>query len=197
MPDAADGGDDGQPSPAPRVVLVTGGSRGIGLAVARRFQALGDHVAVTYNSSPPPDGLFGVQCDVTDGAQVDAAFTTIEERFGHAVEVLVLTDRNLPDDPAEMLAGLISVSDPAGAAVPTLVAEVGRVGQDNEEPTPSFVGSVRGDGRLRDEVSTVDNAETLLGWIAAVFGLEAGRDGSVGHYGFREGADEAIPERRP
>ncbi|MGB1502370.1 MAG: SDR family NAD(P)-dependent oxidoreductase, partial [Ilumatobacteraceae bacterium] len=48
-----------------RVVLVTGGSRGIGLAIARRFAELGDHVAVTYNSSPPPEGLFGVKCDVT------------------------------------------------------------------------------------------------------------------------------------
>ncbi|MGA1571573.1 MAG: SDR family NAD(P)-dependent oxidoreductase, partial [Ilumatobacteraceae bacterium] len=48
-----------------RVVLVTGGSRGIGLAIARRFAELGDNVAVTYNSSPPPDGLFGVKSDVT------------------------------------------------------------------------------------------------------------------------------------
>lgn len=71
-----------------RVVLVTGGSRGIGLACARRFAALGDHVAVTYNSSPPPDGLFGVKCDVTDAAQVDAAFSAIEEKFG-PVEILV------------------------------------------------------------------------------------------------------------
>lgn len=71
-----------------RVVLVTGGSRGIGLACARRFAALGDHVAVTYNSSPPPDGLFGVKCDVTDAAQVDAAFREIEEKFG-PVEILV------------------------------------------------------------------------------------------------------------
>jgi len=71
-----------------RVVLVTGGSRGIGLACARRFAALGDRVAVTYNSSPPPDGLFGVRCDVTDAAQVDAAFKEIEEKFG-PVEILV------------------------------------------------------------------------------------------------------------
>ncbi|MEZ5274682.1 MAG: SDR family NAD(P)-dependent oxidoreductase, partial [Ilumatobacteraceae bacterium] len=72
----------------PRVVLVTGGSRGIGLACARRFAALGDHVAVTYNSSPPPDGLFGVQCDVTSGESVDAAFKAVEAQFG-PVEVLV------------------------------------------------------------------------------------------------------------
>jgi NAD(P)-dependent dehydrogenase (short-subunit alcohol dehydrogenase family) len=71
-----------------RVVLVTGGSRGIGLAVARRFAALGDSVAVTYNSSPPPDGLFGVRCDVTSTEQVDAAFKAVEEKFG-PVEVLV------------------------------------------------------------------------------------------------------------
>ena len=83
--------DDVIATPAPRVVLVTGGSRGIGLACARRFAALGDHVAVTYHSSPPPDGLFGVQCDVTDTAQVDAAFTAVEAEFGGPVEVLVST----------------------------------------------------------------------------------------------------------
>jgi NAD(P)-dependent dehydrogenase (short-subunit alcohol dehydrogenase family) len=73
----------------PRVVLVTGGSRGIGLACAERFRALGDRVAVTFNSSPPPDELFAVKCDVTDGAQVDAAFAAIEQEFGGPVEVLV------------------------------------------------------------------------------------------------------------
>ena len=77
------------PATAGRVVLVTGGSRGIGLACARRFAAAGDRVAVTYNSSPPPEGLFGVQCDVTDSGQVDAAFASVEEHFGGTVEVLV------------------------------------------------------------------------------------------------------------
>ncbi len=71
-----------------RVVLVTGGSRGIGLACAGRIAALGDRVAVTYNSSPPPDGLLGVKCDVTSAADVDAAFSAIEAEFG-PVEVLV------------------------------------------------------------------------------------------------------------
>jgi 3-oxoacyl-[acyl-carrier protein] reductase len=72
-----------------RTVLVTGGSRGIGLAIARQFAADGDNVAVTYNSSPPPDGLFGVQCDVTSPDDVERAFTEIEEHFGGPVEVLV------------------------------------------------------------------------------------------------------------
>ena len=71
-----------------RVVLVTGGSRGIGLACARRFAALGDQVAVTYNSSPPPEGLFGIKCDVTSTEEVDAAFKAVEEKFG-PVEILV------------------------------------------------------------------------------------------------------------
>jgi 3-oxoacyl-[acyl-carrier protein] reductase len=69
-------------------VLITGGSRGIGLACARHFAELGDNVAVTYNSSPPPPEFFGVRCDVTDTAQVDAAFTAVEAHFG-PVQVLV------------------------------------------------------------------------------------------------------------
>ena len=71
-----------------RVVLITGGSRGIGLACAQRFAQLGDKVAVTYNSSPPPPEFFGVKCDVTDTAQVDAAFKAVEEHFG-PVEILI------------------------------------------------------------------------------------------------------------
>lgn len=71
-----------------RVVLITGGSRGIGLACAQRFAALGDKVAVTYNSSPPPPEFFGVKCDVTNADDVDAAFIAVEEHFG-PVEILV------------------------------------------------------------------------------------------------------------
>jgi 3-oxoacyl-[acyl-carrier protein] reductase len=72
-----------------RIVLVTGGSRGIGLACAERFAEAGDSVAVTYNSSPPPEGFFGVKCDVTSTEDVDAAFAAIEEHFGGSVEILV------------------------------------------------------------------------------------------------------------
>lgn len=76
------------PESTGRVVLITGGSRGIGLATAQRFAALGDRVAVTYNSSPPPDGIFAIKCDVTSTKEVDSAFTEIEKHFG-PVEILV------------------------------------------------------------------------------------------------------------
>ncbi|GIH18350.1 3-oxoacyl-ACP reductase FabG [Rugosimonospora africana] len=72
----------------PRTVLVTGGNRGIGLAIAQAFAKQGDRVAVTHRGSTVPDGLFGVRCDITDSAQVDAAFTAIEAELG-PVEVLV------------------------------------------------------------------------------------------------------------
>lgn len=72
-----------------RIVLITGGSRGIGLACAQRFASLGDKVAVTYNSSAPSGEFFAVKCDVTKADEVDAAFKSVEEHFGGPVEVLV------------------------------------------------------------------------------------------------------------
>ena len=71
-----------------RSVLVTGGNRGIGLAIARAFATNGDAVAVTHRGSDAPDGLLGVRCDVTDAAQVESLFATVEEAHG-PVEVLV------------------------------------------------------------------------------------------------------------
>jgi 3-oxoacyl-[acyl-carrier protein] reductase len=71
-----------------RSVLVTGGNRGIGLAIARALAADGDQVAVTYRSGTPPEGLLGVRCEVTDTASVDAAVTEVEQAQG-PVEVLV------------------------------------------------------------------------------------------------------------
>jgi NAD(P)-dependent dehydrogenase (short-subunit alcohol dehydrogenase family) len=79
-----------------RSVLVTGGNRGIGLAIARAFAAAGDKVAITHRGSGAPDGLFGVACDVTDAAAVDAAFTAAEAQHG-PVEVLV-ANAGITDD---------------------------------------------------------------------------------------------------
>jgi len=79
-------------SPPSRVALVTGGSRGIGLAIATKLAAAGHRVAVTFNATPPAQaealGLLAVQADVTDVEQLDAAFATVEEQLGN-VDILV------------------------------------------------------------------------------------------------------------
>ena len=71
-----------------RSVLVTGGNRGIGRAIAEAFLAQGDQVAVTTRNGGAPEGALDVRCDITDQEAVDAAFTQIEEAHG-PVEVLV------------------------------------------------------------------------------------------------------------
>jgi 3-oxoacyl-[acyl-carrier protein] reductase len=71
-----------------RSVLVTGGNRGIGRAIAEAFVANGDKVAVTTRNGGAPEGALDVRCDITDAEQVEAAFATIEEAHG-PVEVLV------------------------------------------------------------------------------------------------------------
>ncbi|WP_205472228.1 3-oxoacyl-ACP reductase FabG [Nocardioides sp. SYSU D00038] len=71
-----------------RSVLVTGGNRGIGRAIAEAFVAAGDQVAVTTRNGGAPDGTLDVRCDVTDPEAIEAAFATVEEAHG-PVEVLV------------------------------------------------------------------------------------------------------------
>jgi 3-oxoacyl-[acyl-carrier protein] reductase len=77
----------------PRSVLVTGGNRGIGLAIARAMVADGDRVTVASRSGELPEELAGtsalaVPCDVTDTESVDAAFTAAEQTHG-PVQALV------------------------------------------------------------------------------------------------------------
>ncbi|HQR25659.1 MAG TPA: 3-oxoacyl-ACP reductase FabG [Nocardioides sp.] len=76
------------PDPSARSVLVTGGNRGIGRAVAEAFLELGDRVAVTPRHGGAPAGALDVRCDVTDPAAVDAAVAEVEAAHG-PVEVLV------------------------------------------------------------------------------------------------------------
>ncbi|HWM74829.1 MAG TPA: 3-oxoacyl-ACP reductase FabG [Nocardioides sp.] len=72
----------------PRSVLVSGGNRGIGRAIAEAFLAQGDKVAVTTRNGGAPDGALDLRCDITDGEAVEAAFKAAEEAHG-PVEVLV------------------------------------------------------------------------------------------------------------
>ncbi|MFF1572068.1 3-oxoacyl-ACP reductase FabG [Leifsonia sp. NPDC058292] len=72
----------------PRTVLVTGGNRGIGYAIAEEFVAQGHRVAVTARSGEGPEGTLTVRADVTDSASIDAAFSEIEEKLG-PVEVVI------------------------------------------------------------------------------------------------------------
>jgi 3-oxoacyl-[acyl-carrier protein] reductase len=77
-------------------VLVTGGNRGIGRAIAEEFLDNGDRVAVTYRNEPPDGKMLGVRCDVSDPEQVDAAFTAVEQELG-PVEILV-SNAGITDD---------------------------------------------------------------------------------------------------
>ena len=76
-------------APAPRNVLVTGGNRGIGLAIARAFVEGGDNVVITNRKGDAPEGLQAVKCEVTDTESVNAAFDEAERLLGGPVDVLV------------------------------------------------------------------------------------------------------------
>jgi 3-oxoacyl-[acyl-carrier protein] reductase len=70
------------------IALVTGGNRGIGLAIARSLKSEGHRVVITFRSGTPPEGFDAVQMDVTDGQSVEAAFSKIESEIGQP-EIIV------------------------------------------------------------------------------------------------------------
>ncbi|MDV8000244.1 3-oxoacyl-ACP reductase FabG1 [Rhodococcus sp. IEGM 1408] len=148
----------------PRTVLVTGGNRGIGRAVAERLSADGHRVAVTHRGSGAPDGLFGVQCDVTDPESVDAAFTAVEAEFG-PVEVVV-SNAGITDDTLLMrmkdeqftrvieanLSGAFRVAKRASRGM--LRAKFGRI---------IFIGSVVGQSGTAGQVNYASSKAGLIG----------------------------------
>ena len=148
----------------PRTVLVTGGNRGIGRAVAERLHSDGHRVAVTHRGSGAPDGLFGVQCDVTDPASVDSAFTAVEAEFG-PVEVVV-SNAGITEDTLLMrmkdeqftsvvdanLAGAFRVAKRASRGM--LRAKFGRL---------IFIGSVVGQSGTAGQVNYASSKAGLIG----------------------------------
>ncbi|HJC59392.1 MAG TPA: beta-ketoacyl-ACP reductase [Candidatus Dietzia intestinigallinarum] len=147
-----------------RTVLVTGGNRGIGKAVAQRLHADGHRVAVTHRGSGAPDGLFGVRCDVTDPDSVDEAFTAVEAEFG-PVEVVV-SNAGITDDTLLMrmkdeqftrvveanLAGAFRVAKRASRGM--LRAKFGRM---------IFIGSVVGQSGTAGQVNYASSKAGLIG----------------------------------
>lgn len=148
----------------PRTVLVTGGNRGIGRAVAERLLADGHRVAVTHRGSGAPDGLFGVHCDVTDPDSVDAAFAAVEAEYG-PVEVVV-SNAGITDDTLLMrmkdeqfsrvveanLTGAFRVAKRASRGM--LRAKFGRL---------IFIGSVVGQSGTAGQVNYASSKAGLIG----------------------------------
>ncbi|MFE7742722.1 3-oxoacyl-ACP reductase FabG1 [Nocardia sp. NPDC057455] len=152
-----------------RSVLVTGGNRGIGLAVAQRLLADGHKVAVTHRGSGVPDGLFGVKCDVTDSESVDGAFAEVEAHQG-PVEVLV-ANAGITDDTLLMrmseeqftrvidanLTGAFRVAKRANRAM--LRARWGRI---------IFLGSVVGMGGGPGQINYAASKAGLIGMARSI-----------------------------
>lgn len=147
----------------PRIVFVTGGNRGIGLAIARSFAADGDLVIVSYRSGGAPEGLVGIQMDVTNQVSVNNAFSEIEAKYG-SVDVLIanagitrdgLTMRMSEDDFTSVvdtnLTGAFRTAQKA--VVPMMKKRSGRV---------IFIGSVVG---LLGSAGQVNYAATKSGLI--------------------------------
>jgi 3-oxoacyl-[acyl-carrier protein] reductase len=151
----------------PRTVLVTGGSKGIGRGISERLVHAGHRVAATYRSGDVPAGVLGVQCDITDPAQVEEAFSEIETKLG-PVEVVVanagitrdtllmrMSDQDWDDVIATNLTGAFRLSKRAARAmlrgrfgrlifISSVVGQIGSAGQVNYAASKSgLVGLAR------------------------------------------------------
>jgi hypothetical protein len=112
------------------------------------------------------------------------------------VQLVVLGGQTADMNPVPVLDALLSVV--AAEAPPMAVAADGALDQppeDGDEPL-GIVSAVRGDGRMRDQVSTVDHVSDFAGLSALVLGLADLELGQVGHFGVDDGADSVLPPRR-
>ncbi|MFD9223537.1 SDR family NAD(P)-dependent oxidoreductase [Streptomyces sp. NPDC060064] len=106
-----------------RSVLVAGGDRGVGKAIAARFAAQDDWVAVTYRGIEPPGDMLAVPCDLTDTSQVEAAYREVEDAHG-PVEVLVANAEITCDGPLLHLQALDDTAPEITAGSMPLVERV-------------------------------------------------------------------------
>ena len=180
--------------------LSTNGETDVAVDLGRQLAAslaeVRDGVQASGPISEVASTVFGA---LEDEGIVDLLRLRTEPVAADTFDVVVVVDRNVDDDPGPVLRAMVesATSDAEEVAPVMVIAEVGRVALDDEATSPSFVATIRESGRLRDEISTVDNAETVLGWIATVLGLQNAHRGGVGHYGFRDGAEQSIPAISP
>ncbi len=148
-----------------RSVLITGGSSGIGRAAALRFAADGHNVAVTFNTSEPPEGVLAVKCDVSQPESLEAAFAEVQAAHG-PVEVLVcsagITDDQLlirlkPEQIARVLETNLAAPINAAriAARRMMIKQFGRI---------IFISSAVG---MRGETGQTNYAASKSGLIGA------------------------------
>jgi 3-oxoacyl-[acyl-carrier protein] reductase len=162
---------------AEQIALVSGGNRGIGLAIAQELESQGVHVVVTYRTVGPPDGFDGVQMDVMSTESVDAGFTEIESKFG-VPEIIVanagitrdalvmrMTDQDFADVIDTNLTGAFRVARRATRGL--LKLKRGRL---------IFVGSVVGSVGSAGQVNYSASKSALVG-MARSFARELGSRG--------------------
>jgi 3-oxoacyl-[acyl-carrier protein] reductase len=146
-------------------VFITGGNKGIGLAIAQAFAADGHKVAVTYHNSPAPDGFTAVKCDVADDESLEDAFAAVAAAQGHP-EVLVTCagitrDKSLLSMSADDIDAVLAVNLRSPiiaarlAAKRMMLARWGRI---------IFISSVAG---LRGEAGQANYAASKAGLIGA------------------------------
>ena len=159
------------------IALVTGGNRGIGLAIATALKAAGHRVVITYRSGTPPQGFDAVQMDVTDSVSVDLAFAKIESEIGQPeiivanagitkdTLVLRMTDEDFESVIGANLTGAFRVSKRATKGL--LKLKRGRL---------IFIGSVVGSVGAAGQVNYSASKSGLVG-MARSFARELGSRG--------------------
>jgi hypothetical protein len=150
-------------------------------------------------TAPPVDAVLqGQMGDLEDSGVIDLRdISSRPLEPGALVRVVIVEDRRTGIDTSPVLLSVVdSLGEGDGSTEPvTVVVEAGDVDarDDGAEMPESLVQIVRSSGRLRDEVSTVDNGEEFTGWAAAVLAVRNGIVGDLGHYGYRDGSERLLP----
>jgi hypothetical protein len=186
---------------------------------AELAQRLGDQFAVVAAPGSSPVGsssststsVPAVSVDTAAGAAARLRVLLSDLQQARFVDLGAGLDQARP---ADLVGAKLVVASGAGAKLPdaaVMLPLLDRLGRDVEpvavaveaasadasQPHGAFVGAVRGDRRLRERLSTVDDTEAFAGWAATVLALDDLARGRVGHYGVGDGAQRLLPEPAP